>query len=1026
VRRCVSAGLGEYSIAGADPEPTRVRLFDAVTTFFRNAASCRPLAIILDDLHRADDASLRLLEFLARELADTRLLVVGTYRDTEVGREHPLSVVLGEVAAQNQSIELQGLSEDDVGRLIEAHGGQAASPQLAAVLHARTEGNPLFVGEFVRLITSGADCDASERIAALLPRGVRDAIHLRCGHLSQDCQLVLSAAAVIGRDFDLDVLARVAGAEVLGSGPVPGFFAVLDEAVAAGLVSVVTGALGQCRFPHVLVPDTLYDDLASSKRIALHCQIGRALEELRGAQVESHLAVLAYHFGKATAGGLKEVTHKAIEYAVKAGERAAGQLAYEEAAAQYMAALHLLDSANLANERPHAIVRQRADLLIALGEAQGRAGEIPKARASLLEAARLARTQGVSDQLARAALGCTALGDVDASIDIESSSLLEEALAGLSADDSAQRVRLLGRLAAELYYSPASHERRRALSRQAVEMAERLGDASLLGIALCDTRSALLGPDNIEERGAIADRIIVLTEQSGSKERALDGHLWRLVDCSGMGDIAAVDMELHICAQRAEDLRRPFYLWRVAVLRAMRAHIEGRFDEADRLVHEALAAGQRAHSSNFFLIYALQVFQLRRDQGRLDEVEPTVREMADRYPTVPALRYGLASLYAELGREPEARAEFERLAAKNFGDLPRDANWTGALDKLAQVCVFLGDVERAAVLYEMLLPFAHHIVVISFGDACDGSASHALGVLATLLERWDDAAQHFENALAMNTALGARAQVARTQHAYAEMLLRRPSINAEIDGAKARQLLNHAIAGYHQLGMAHCLERASALRELAERQTEATTISPDRSPNIFRREGKKWLIGWAGQQAEIKNYSGVRLIALLLRSPHAPIHVVDLIAAADRSGESDSTAAFYAGLGTEALEAENLTMTRQRAPSVEPLLDARARADYARRLAELTDELKEVSERHDVGWVGRLTDEKEALIEQLRDAYGVLDPSDVMRKRVWKNLRQATAKIRRGLPGLADHLSQSIRTGAWCIYAPKSQVEWKL
>jgi hypothetical protein len=298
--------------------------------------------------------------------------------------------------------------------------------------------------------------------------------------------------------------------------------------------------------------------------------------------------------------------------------------------------------------------------------------------------------------------------------------------------------------------------------------------------------------------------------------------------------------------------------------------------------------------------------------------------------------------------------------------------------------------------------------------------------LATLLERWDDAAQHFESALAANTRLGARALVARTQHAYAEMLLRRPSSNAEIDGAKARQLLNHAIAGYQQLGMAHCLERASAVRELAQRQTEAATTSPDRSPNIFRREGKVWLIGWAGRQTEIKNYSGVRLIALLLRSPHAPIHVLDLIAAADRSSESDPAGAFYAGLGTKALEAENLTVTRQRAASVEPLLDARARADYARRLAEVTDELKEAFERHDVGRTSRLSDEKEALIRELTGAYGTLDPNDVIRKRVWKNVRQAMARIRHELPALADHLSQSIHTGAWCVYAPKSKVEWEL
>ena len=381
--------LPEFSMTVADPEAARVRLFDAVVTFFRNAASRRALVVILDDLHRADDASLRLLDFLARESAGARILVVGSYRDTETGRDHPLSAVLGDVAAQNQSVALGGLSERDVSRLLEGRTGQAALPEVAAVVHARTEGNPLFVAEFVRLIRSDPDCDAPERVTTLLPRGVRDAIRLRCGHLSEHCQLVLSTAAAMGRDFDLDILARVAGAEILRSSSALDLLAALDEAIAAGLVSPLSSTPKQYRFSHVLVPDTLYGDLASSKRITLHLWVGRALEELRGAQLESRLAALAYHFGKAAAGGQNDAEQKAFEYAVKAGERAAGQLAYEEAALQYEAALQLRDSANRGNG-PGGIVR-RADLLIALGEAQGRAGETGKARATLLAAARLAR-----------------------------------------------------------------------------------------------------------------------------------------------------------------------------------------------------------------------------------------------------------------------------------------------------------------------------------------------------------------------------------------------------------------------------------------------------------------------------------------------------------------------------------------------------------------------------------------------------------------------------------------------------------
>jgi hypothetical protein len=631
------------------------------------------------------------------------------YRNTEVGRDHPLSGVLGEVAAQSQRIELQGLNEAEVRRLIEARAGQAPSPQLASVMHARTEGNPLFVGEFVHLIASDTSADPAETVAASLPPVLRDALRLRCSRLTKSCQVVLSAAAVIGRDFTLDILARGTGAESLGPSPPAALLDILDEAIAARLVDSVPDRPGHYRFLHGLFRDSLYDDLASAERITLHHRIGRAIEELRSSQIEPHLVVLSHHFGKAAAGGLREVARKAFEYAVKAAARAAEQLAYEEAAVQYTAALHLLDSASFADQEPDAIDRQRTDLLIGLGEARARAGEIPKARADLLEAARLARMRRASDQLARAALGCTALGDVDAGTDIELSSLLDGALDLLGASDSAQRVRLLGRLAVELYYTPASHARRLALTREAVAMAERLGDPWLLVVALCDTRFALLAPDKVEERRKTADRIIELTERAGLKERALDGHLFRLVDYLQMGDMAAVDTELRASAQLARELRRPFYLWRVAVLRAMRVHLEGRFEEAEQLVHEAFALGQRAQSSNAFLVFALQLFQLRRDQGRLDEVEPAVRDVAERYPALPALRCGLAFLYGELGREVEARVEFERLAARNFSDLPRDANWLAALDMLTHVCVFLGDAVRARVL-SASRPAAHSLL----------------------------------------------------------------------------------------------------------------------------------------------------------------------------------------------------------------------------------------------------------------------------------------------------------------------------
>ncbi|MGH3028758.1 MAG: ATP-binding protein, partial [Gaiellaceae bacterium] len=472
------------ALPSLEPEAARFRLFDSMTTFLKNAASARPLVIVLDDLHAADEPTLLLLQFVTRELGDGRLLLVAAYRDVDPTLTDPLTTALTELAREpaTRTLSLGGLEQANVARFIELASGEAPNQELVATVHEETEGNPLFVGEIVRLLLTEGRLDASAAGEFALPQSVKDVIGRRLRHLSTDCNRILALASVLGREFDLRVLAKVGAVDrdtLLG---------LLDEAITARVVSELPGATGRLRFAHALIRDTVYEALTSTRRAQLHRQIGEALEDLRVDDREPYLAELAHHFFEAAPGG---DTDKAVEYARRAGDRALALLAFEEAARLYGMALALTEDR-----------AARCDLLLALGEAQARAGDTPAAKATFREAAGLAETDGLPEQLARAALGYGGRFVWEVSRDDSNlASLLENALTALDAGDSILRVRLLGRLASgPLRDSTFDAERRRSLAVQALEMARRIGESSTLAYALLGYMGSHHSPDFTPEQ----------------------------------------------------------------------------------------------------------------------------------------------------------------------------------------------------------------------------------------------------------------------------------------------------------------------------------------------------------------------------------------------------------------------------------------------------------------------------------------------------------------------------------------------
>src|SRR5919108_4145703 len=378
--------------AAVESEGARFRLFDSMTAFLKRAAADRPLVLVLDDLHAADEPSLLLLRFVARELGESRLLVVGACRDVDPTPTDPLTTTLTELVREpvTRTLALGGLGEADVVRFIEFVAPEAPAAELAAAVHAETEGNPLFVGETVRLLAAERRLDEPATVRLAIPQSVREVIGRRLRHLSHDCNRLLTLASVLGREFDLDALASVSGLER------DAILELLDEGIEARVVSEVPGGIGRMRFAHALIRDGAYHGISRSRRVQLHRQVGEALEVLYSSDLDPHLAELAHHFFEAAAGG---DGREAGDYARRGGDRAASQLAYEEAVRLYGMALEAL------GPNGATTAQSRCELLLALGDAQGRAGDDPGAKSTHLRAAELARSAGLPEMLARAAAG---------------------------------------------------------------------------------------------------------------------------------------------------------------------------------------------------------------------------------------------------------------------------------------------------------------------------------------------------------------------------------------------------------------------------------------------------------------------------------------------------------------------------------------------------------------------------------------------------------------------------------------------
>jgi len=965
-----------------DPEQARFRLFDSTGALLEEVSSTQPLVLVFDDIHDADHGSLLLLHTIARELHRARLLLIGTYGDAVLRLRPTLDLITGDLARESRGILLRGLNIDDTELFIEQRTGARAARPLVDTIHRITEGNPFYLDEFVRLAHAQGrlqQTDAAALAALPIPDQVHGAIRRRLQPLSVVTQGVLSIAAVIGRNFDAGMLATLASSAAVTES--------LGEARRTGIIGV--DADGSYAFAHAMIRECLYDDLDGDERAALHEQIGRRLASDVVADEDTPF-VLAHHYSRACApiSATQESLQRAIAYTRYAGHAAAARFAFRDALQYFEASLSLLE------RDPAGDAALACDLLLDAGAASWGAGDVDGSAAiyrRAIAAARRLVADGHVDGPARfadAALGLAGRQQRSHVVfDPEIVDHLEEALARTGEEAIELRARLQARLAYALYSAPDSHERRESLCIESVTLARRSGDPETLISVLNDTRWARWGPDTTAARLGVTDELMLLASQTGDRERLIGEHAWRLIDLFELGDRNRAWAELRAYTSLATELRLPWYDWYVARFQALFAIVEGRFVDAEESIHAGLRAAQRVAHSDALLIFGVALLCLRRLQGRLDELEPELRSFATRYPRLSAWGCALAYTYAERGDLDRARVEFDRLAAADFTDLPRDYMHLTVLADLSEVCSALGDMQRAAILYDLLAPYADRFIVVGYGIAGLGSASRPLGLLAATLGRSEDAERHFADALAANERLGARPFSALTHFDWGRHLL------TSDDGAERQRghaLIDAARQEAEQLGMAGLLRRI---------EIDATDPA-DRSHQsdvTLRREGDYWSLTRGARTVRIKHVRGLTYLATLLDNPGRPFHAADL-AGIDRVNTTGD---------------------------IGPLLDTEAKTAYRARIEALRERATEAEAANDFETAACARAEIQSIAEQIAQAVGLggrdrpaSSGAERVRIAVTKAIRIAERRIAEHDEEVARYLELTVRTGTFCEFTP--------
>jgi class 3 adenylate cyclase/tetratricopeptide (TPR) repeat protein len=793
-------GLPPSKATDADTE--RYLLFAAVVGLLAAVSERQPVVLVLDDLQWADKASLQLLRHVIAADQSLRVLVLGTYRDSELSHAHPFLETLAALHRQPNvaRIELTGLDDKGVVSLMEAAAGHAlddATIGLAHAVYRETDGNPFFVSEVLRhLVETGAVYqnatgrwvaeETLERMA--LPDSVRVVIGARVGRLGQVAERVLSMAAVIGRDFDLDVLARATKMSE------DDLLDILEAAAAVTLVRELADTPGHYNFAHALIQHTLYEDLGLTRRARAHRDVAEALEDLCAERPGSRVGELARHWFNATQ---PIDLAKAIDYSRQAADAALRALAPGDALRHYAQALEL----HAQTDNPDPVLG--LDLAIGLGTAQRQTGA-PAFRDTLLDAAHRADELGDTERLVAAALANdrgwhSAVGVVDA----DKVEILEMALNRLSAEQP-DRALVLATLCSELTWgSPL--DRRERLADEALAIAYGFGDDAVIVRVLYHISYPLGVPPLLAQSLARTADAMDRAERVGDPVQFFWAALWRAFAAECAGDIDETDRCREIFRSLADRLNQPSLHFVNTFTDTVRALIAGDTDHAEQLATDTLRIGTDGNEPDAADYFGYHLVEVSAQRGTMSDLRPAIEQLIADNPLFPGFAGTLAFANVEGGHTDDAARLLEEFAAADF-DLQLNPVWLTGMVSYAEAAIECREPKFAGPLFDRLEPFADQLSTTGGGSA-EGSVGHYLGGLAGVLGRYDKADAYFARAAAFNERAGAKFFAARTHLSWGKMLAER---DAPGDIAHARELLTKAQTVAAAKGYANVERRATA------------------------------------------------------------------------------------------------------------------------------------------------------------------------------------------------------------------------
>jgi tetratricopeptide (TPR) repeat protein len=966
--------LGDTSTTASSEDPT-FQLCDTISRTLLEAAQRRPVVVALDDLHWADAASIRVLDFLVRHLALEPLLIIATYRNVELdAEEHPLRSSLLALLPKATPILLGGLDLDSTALLI----GQAADRQpeasLVADLQRTTGGNPFFVQQAALLWA------ANSSMLAITP-AVREAVERRLARLETSTVDVLTWAATLGYDFDTELLAAASERSRAE--------AEHHMSVAAAARLVVASGADHFRFVHDLVRQTLTGMLDEERVRALHATIVRAIcssKDLRERALPGQLADHAYLAVPSMN------TASAVGLLVAAAQHASARLAADEACLHYSRALELV---------PPKEANERMGLLLALGLEQQRSGHMAAARKTLESALQLADESENSKAFAQAALGLHALGEVSA-LDAgrRPIELLDDAYARLSAvavpDNTGLRARLAA-AASQARTHQIGEDRAFAqqLSARAVDLARQSGEDGALGFCLLAQHDALWEPGTASKRVAIADTMLEVAHRSGNRELELQAALLRIIGLLERGDPRALDQQATFAdATERSGLVRFRYL--ALSRRATICTLQGNFDQARQYMDEALALGQRIGEADAFSVRVDQVWELERLRGNTSECARLIGQLiAEGWPHTAMVE---AMLALDTGDPNRARSQLEGMEALGLR-WPRWAATTHFAFR-AELASATREPDLIAAARASLAPLLDDWVVLAGAVVVHGPIAYWAALLDQAEQRWEDAIGKFELARQSAERLSARPWSIRAELGLAECLLQR---GASADIPRASALLNEVESAASELGMVSVIRRLGDARKIVPPSTSSATEDID---NVWRFDGQVWTLRFGERSINVPDAKGLHDLRQLLSQPGSAIPVERLI------------------------DPQNgLVPHRMGADST---IDELARAAYRQRLEELGEDVNAALREHDDERAGALDREREALISELRAATGLGgrrrrlgDDSERARKTISARIRDTLRHLEGPHPQLANHLRRSVSMGATCCYDPAERIRWR-